>query len=79
MQQASRYLPEIFETAAGHELRLEGVEKSDDDRFWSVTFSYSTKTLSEGNEFFRDFKTIRLRDADGEFVGARDGMVLSGV
>ena len=79
VQQASKYLPEIFETAAGRELRLEGVEKSEDERFWSVTFSYPTRTKQEESEYFRDFKTIRLRDVDGEFVGARNGMVLSGV
>ena len=78
VQRASKYLPEVFDAAQGRELRLEGVEKSDDERFWNVTFSYATRTRLEESDFFRDFKTVRLRDADGEFMGARNGMVLSG-
>ena len=53
VQRASKYLPEVFETSADKELRLEGVEKSDDGRFWKVTFSYtpSNSTDMEFEEF----------------------------
>ena len=72
---ASQYLPEVFDTAAGRELRLEGVEKSDDGRFWSVTFSYTTS--DEGlAALARSYKTVKLRDGNGELMGARNGMVL---
>ena len=75
VQAASKYLPEVFDTAAGRELRLEGVERTDDGRFWSVTFSYPN-----GDEglaaLARSYKTVKLRDHNGEFIGARNGMVL---
>ncbi len=76
VQKASEYLPEVFETAADKELRLEGVEKSDDGRFWKVTFSYgATHGISLGS-LLRDYKTVKLRDDNGEFIGAQDGKLL---
>jgi hypothetical protein len=76
VRQASKYLPEVFEVAAGKELRLEGVEKTEDGKFWTVTFSYSP---AEGSvvPFSRDYKTVKLKDSDGELIGARNGLLLS--
>jgi hypothetical protein len=76
VQQASKYLPDVFESAAGRDLRLEGVEKTDDSRFWKITFSY---TLGDSGfeALSRDYKTVKLRDSDGEFMGVQNGMLLS--
>lgn len=81
VQKASRYLPEVFESAAGKELRLEGVEKSEDGRFWKVTFSYDTNAPSTGlavrvPSLLRDFKTVKIRDDNGELIGAQNGALL---
>ena len=77
VEQASKYLPEIFDSAAGRELRLEGVEKTDDGRFWKVTFSYDTTNPTNLLRGLRDYKTVKLRDTDGEFMGAQNGNLLA--
>jgi len=67
-------LSEVFPDAQDKELLLEGVEKSDDGRFWQVTFSYST--VSGGQDpLARSYKTVKLRDEDGELMGARNGFL----
>ncbi len=76
VQQASKYLPDVFESAAGRELRLEGVEKTDDGRFWKITFSYSAPD-SGFEALDRDYKTVKLRDSDGELMGVQNGMLLT--
>ena len=78
VQKATEYLPEVFETAADKELRLEGVEKTDDGRFWKVTFSYDSGqyTPSSLMSLLRTYKTVKLRDDNGEFIGAQDGKLL---
>lgn len=75
VQRASQLLPEVFLAAAQQELRLEGVEKTDDGRFWKVTLSYPDG--SGWGSLSRDYKTVKLRDSDGELMGAQDGMLLS--
>jgi hypothetical protein len=76
VQQASKHLQDVFETTAGRDLQLEGVEKTDDSRFWKVTFSY---TLGDSGlaSLSRDYKTVKLRDSDGELMGVQNGMLLS--
>jgi hypothetical protein len=78
VQQASKYIPDVFEAAAGRDLRLEGVEKTDDSRFWKITFSY---TLGDSGveALSRDYKTVKLRDSDGELMGVQNGMLLSNI
>jgi hypothetical protein len=76
VQRASQQLPEVFPEAAKYELRLEGVEKTDDGRFWKVTFSYAEQGGLLG-KIGRDYKTVKLRDSDGELMGAQGGMLLS--
>lgn len=78
VQKASEYLPEVFETAAEKELRLEGVEKSDDGRFWKVTFSYNSSQNEPSSlmSLLRTYKTVKLRDDNGEFIGAQNGKLL---
>ena len=71
VQKAKQYLPEIFESAAGQELRLEGVEKNLDGSVWKVTFSYG-EDIRKG----RDYKTVKPRNTDGELLGARNGYLL---
>lgn len=75
VQQASVYLPTVFESATGRDLRLEGVEKTEDGRFWTVTFSYENGNGSLGR-WDREYKTVKLRDVNGDFIGARNGMLL---
>ena len=75
VEKAAVYLPEIFESAQDKELRLEGVEKSEDRQFWKVTFSYSPGSPLEGR--MREYKTVKLRDDSGEFIGAQNGVLLA--
>jgi len=71
VQRAQAYLPEVFQTSAAEDLRLEAVELSDDSRFWTVTFSYRQPGGLLGR-IDRDYKTVKLRAEDGEFIGARN-------
>jgi hypothetical protein len=80
VQRAQTYLPDIFPTAEGQDVRLEGVELSDDTRFWTVTFSYPQRGLSGALQMgAREYKTVKLRAEDGEFFGARNGLSSSGL
>jgi hypothetical protein len=67
-------LVEVFPETEEKELRLEGVEKSDDDRYWQVTFSYST-SADKADPLARTYKTVKLRNQDGELMGARTGFL----
>lgn len=73
VQKAQRYLPDVFPTAEGKEMRLEGVELSDDAKFWIVTFSYDPSREGHLVRSLREYKTVKLRAEDGEFFGARNG------
>ena len=73
VQKAQTYLPDIFPTAEGKEMRLEGVELSDDSKFWIVTFSYDPTRPVDIVRSQREYKTVKLRAEDGEFFGARNG------
>ena len=75
VEKAQHYLPEIFGSAQGKELRLEGVEKSEDGRFWKVTFSYDPSGNVLGS-LMREYKTVKLQDDTGDFVGAQNGVLL---
>ena len=75
VQRAQAYLPDIFQSAEGQDLRLEGVELSDDSRFWMVTFSYAEPGGLLGR-IGRDYKTVKLRAEDGELFGARNGLAI---
>ena len=72
VQKAQSYLPDVFQSAEGQDLRLEGVELSDDSRYWTVTFSYAEPGGLLGR-IGREYKTVKLRAEDGEFFGARNG------
>lgn len=76
IERAQNYLPEVFRDAAGQQLRLEGVELTDDTKFWTITFSYQEPSNSA---YGRDYKTVKLRSKDGEFFGARNGLSSSGL
>lgn len=76
VEKARQYLPEIFDSAQDKELRLEGVEKSEDGHFWRVTFSYDPLDGSILKSF-REYKTVKLRDDSGEFIGAQNGVLLA--
>ncbi|HZL28992.1 MAG TPA: hypothetical protein VFC39_20870 [Acidobacteriaceae bacterium] len=76
VQKAKSYLPSVFPSAEGQEVRLEGVELTEDTKFWTVTFSYQHEIAPM--DIVRDYKTVKLRAEDGEFFGARDGFASSG-
>ena len=44
--------------------------------FWKVTFSYVVEGGLQGAFAARDYKTVKLRDANGELMGAQNGMLL---
>jgi hypothetical protein len=67
-------LVEVFPATRDKELRLEAIEKTDDDRYWQVTFSYST-SADPSDPLSRVYKTVKLRDHDGELMGARTGFL----
>ena len=79
VQKAKTYLPEVFDSAEGKDLRLEGVELSDDTKFWTVTFSYPDYGNALSLPLGREYKTVKLRARDGEFFGARNGLSSSGL
>jgi hypothetical protein len=75
VQKAQTYLLDIFQSAKDKQVRLEGVELSDDFKFWFISFSY----IQSGQEgvlgSMREYKTVKLRAEDGEFLGARNGLL----
>lgn len=73
VQKAKSYLPQIFESAEGKDLQLEGVELADNERLWKITFSYDPDP-GRLLRSLREYKTITLRAFDGEFLGARNGI-----
>jgi len=75
VQKASKYLPEVFDSAAGKELRLEGVERSEEGQFWKITFSYPTAAFGV-ESLGRAYKTVKLKDSNGEFIGAQNGALV---
>ena len=69
------YLDETFPSEREN-LRLEGVELSDDESFWFVTFSYfPEKDLLTP----REYRTVKVRATDGQFFGARNGVLPMGL
>ncbi len=79
IQKSKTYLGDVFPSAKGQDLLLEGVELSDDGKFWYVTFSYSAPESEKNNDDFgapryQTFKTIKVRSEDGQFFGARNGL-----
>jgi hypothetical protein len=73
VQKAQAYLPEVFGDAPKKDLLLEGVELTDDRKFWKITFSFSSKRQNDIYRNMREYRTIKLRAKDGEFYGARNG------
>ena len=72
---ASKYLPEAFSDSADKDLRLEGAEKSNDEKYWWVTLSYPRQG-ERLEPFYREYRTLKVRDADGALLGARNGTYL---
>ncbi len=70
---ATGHLAEVFPESSSLTLRVEGVERSDDEKYWKVMFSYPRAQREE--PFYRDYRTVRLRDADGAFMGAVNGLL----
>jgi hypothetical protein len=78
VKRAKGYLPGLlFDTS--HQIadvRLEEVELSEDEKFWTVTFSYLPVDITVPL-VIRQYKTIRIKAMNGEFVGLRNGMLTS--
>ena len=74
VETATRHLAEVFPESAHCVLRVEGLERSDDEKYWKVMFSYP-RDQGRIEPFYRDYRTVRLRDADGAFMGARNGLL----
>ena len=74
VQKAKSYLPEVFDSAEGKDVRLEGVELTDDEKFWTITFSYDPTRPNQLARMIREYKTVKLRARDGEFFGAHNGL-----
>ncbi len=73
VQKSKIYLEEVFPDAKDQNLQLEGVELSDDGKFWYVTFSYGYHGP------FRSYKTVKVSAASGKFFGARNGVSSKGL
>jgi hypothetical protein len=76
VKQARAYLPELMFEGPHQiaDLRLEEVEISEDEKFWAVTFSYMP--LESANPIpLRQYKTVRIKANNGDFVGVRNGML----
>jgi hypothetical protein len=67
VKQAETLLREVFPVP--DEALLEGIELTDGHKIWSVTFSYWSGF--EG----KVYRTVRLNADNGEFIGARNGML----
>lgn len=75
VERASRLVAEVFPDASDSVLCLEDAEKTEDEKHWYVTFSYPRQE-GETEPFYREYRTIKLRSADGELMGARNGTFL---
>ena len=69
---AREALPRAFPESSEQELRLEAVEKSDDEQFWQVTYSYPSVNWTPVKHV-REYRTIKLRAGTGELMGIRNG------
>jgi hypothetical protein len=84
VQRSKVYLGEVFPSAKDQELQLEGVELSDDEKFWYVTFSYLAPVEEkDASSFsaprFPTYRTVKLSSEDGQFFGARNGVSSKGL
>ncbi len=80
VQRSRTYLGEVFPSLKDQALQLEGVELSDDGKFWYVTFSYAESQLGGARvPTFPAYKTIKVRAEDGQFYGARNGLASVGL
>jgi hypothetical protein len=79
VQKAKAYLPQVFDSVDGRNVRLEGIELTDDAKFWTVTFSYPEPSVVGALSGLREYKTVKLRAEDGEFFGAKNGLSSAGL
>ena len=74
VQEATKQLAEVFPDSNGPELRLEGVQRTEDEKYWQIMFSYPEKE-GRTEPFYRNYRTVKLRDADGAFMAAVNGLL----
>lgn len=81
VQQSKSYLSEIFPINYVKDFQLEGVELSDDEKYWQVTFSYwgaeepSPEKLNFETPLFKTYKTVKVRASDGVLFGVKNGLL----
>lgn len=82
---AFQYVADLFPKSQVHDLRLEEVEKSEDDQFWLVTVGFSTPFVEDTTDPLQSMRRLasplaaqRLRrDYKQLKINARDGSVVS--
>jgi len=78
VQKSKTYLSEVFPISFVQDFQLEGVELSDDERYWEVTFSYWSRESSQAdkvdfsNPLYKTYKTVKLRASDGLLFGVKN-------
>jgi len=85
VSRARAYLTDFFSMNSVKELQLEGVELSEDEKYWLVTFSYfgpeelSDAEPSFGKPFYKTYKSVKIKASDGSLVGLKNGLLSTGV
>lgn len=72
IDKARQVLPRAYPESTSQELRLEAVEKTDNEQFWHVTFSYPSVNWTP-IQHVREYRTVKLKADDGELMGVRNG------
>jgi hypothetical protein len=81
VQQSKSYLSEIFPVSYVKDFQLEGVELTDDEKYWQVTFSYYGPEEPPKGEpdfatpLFKTYKTVKVRASDGALFGVKNGLL----
>jgi hypothetical protein len=69
---AKEYLQAVYEPAQVGDLRLEEMERSEDDKQWSVTLSFIPHSpQSPGVTVERVFKTVKIVAETGEILAMK--------
>lgn len=84
IQKALQAMQDIFSLTPEQEVRLEEVERSEDDRYWLITFGYNISTMSK-NPLFRvpiyerEYKVVKLDSETGEVISIKIRQLLEPV
>lgn len=72
VEKATHYFLQLFPKYS-NDMRLEEVEKTEDDQYWLVTLGYATAPPNSVAGLFagREYKVVKLRASDGEPVSVK--------